>query len=413
MTDTVVEEKIVINSNQQKIENRQTLFEKAFCTVWIMVIAYMIIRPVTNNASLIRLIWIPSLIVLFLLSINRTMTWRLFIEIVIPTVIIMVSMLIQSGALNQEHILSAFCYINMFLVINMCSKTVPSKKTFDYIYYSNVFLSLLFAIYTFTPIAYRVHSDGRVWRSIYYVFDLGNSNLAAMSIFSFYCVLLINLSYRKRKAPIILLMIYDLYMIYGTNCRSVLITVIIVTLAFIFLGKRKLPRGVILIGTLIPALFVFIYLTLFNRFGGQGIIVFNKSLFSGRQENFLEYLGFLRNWWNILFGNFAEAGFQNAHNSIVSVLTSVGAIGLVCFYAFYLRTLGFINENESSAVRTISLICILGLFIQSSMEASYFLGGFPGVMFLSTFILLSNYKDDVSGNNEDSSLFDRIRRSRV
>ena len=108
MTDTVVEEKIVINSNQQKIENRQTLFEKAFCTVWIMVIAYMIIRPVTNNASLIRLIWIPSLIVLFLLSINRTMTWRLFIEIVIPTVIVMVSMLIQSGALNQEHILSAF-----------------------------------------------------------------------------------------------------------------------------------------------------------------------------------------------------------------------------------------------------------------------------------------------------------------
>ena len=130
----------------------------------------------------------------------------------------------------------------MFLVINMCSKTVPSKKTFDYIYYSNVFLSLLFAIYTFTPIAYRVHSDGRVWRSIYYVFDLGNSNLAAMSIFSFYCVLLINLSYRKRKAPIILLMIYDLYMIYGTNCRSVLITVIIVTLAFIFLGKENCPE---------------------------------------------------------------------------------------------------------------------------------------------------------------------------
>ena len=105
-------------------------------------------------------------------------------------------------------------------------------------------------------------------------------------------------------------------------------------------------------------------------------------------------------------------GFQNAHNSIVSVLTSVGAIGLVCFYAFYLRTLGFVNENESSAVRTISLICILGLFIQSSMEASYFLGGFPGVMFLSTFILLSNYKDDVIGGNEDSSSFDRIRRSR-
>ena len=413
MTDTFVEEQTVINSNQLEQENRQTLFERVFCVVWIMVVAYMIVRPATNNASLIRLIWIPSLIVLFLLSINRTMTWRLFLDIVIPLVIVMLSMFIQRNALDQDHVLAAFCYINNFLVINMCSKTIPSKKTFDFIFYSNVVLSLLFAMYTLTPIAHRVHSEGRVWSSIYFVFDLGNSNLAAMNIFSFYCVLLINLSYRKKKVPIIVLMIYDIYMIYGTNCRSVLITAFIVTVAYLFLGKRKLPKGVILIGTLLPALFIFIYLTLFNRFGGQGIVFLNKSLFSGRQDNFLEYLGYLRNWWNILFGNFAEASFQNAHNSIVSVLTSVGAIGLVCFYAFYWRTLRNINEDESSSIRTISLICILGLFIQSSMEASYFLGGFPGVMFLSSFILLSNYRDDAIGGYENSSSFDRIRRSRV
>ncbi len=374
-------------------ENVQTQFEKVFCAIWVMVIVYMIVRPVTNNALLIRLVWIPSVIVLFVVSVMRTITRQFFLELIIPIAIIFISMLTQKDAFDQAHLLAGFCYINMFFLVYKCKSIVPSKKTFDFIFAANMVLSALFAVYSFTSIAHRVHTNNIVWYSIYYAFDLGNSNLAAMNIFSFYCILLINLAYRKHKIPIIILMIFDLYMIYGTYCRSVLITAVIVTAAFFLLGRRKIPKAIIIISELVPVLFIFIYMWMYYIMGNQSIKILDKSLFSGRQNIFLEYLSYLSGWDKVLFGNFSEAAFQNAHNITVSVLATIGIVGLVAFYSFYIRVINEINDKETSSVRNISIICILGLFLQSSMEASLFLGGFPGIMFLSTFVMVSNYTD--------------------
>lgn len=378
---------------QTETDNHQTQFEKIFFFIWVMAVVYLIVGPVTNNYGLLRMIWIPSLIILFVSSLRETVKLSFLFEFVITVSIIGFSFLAQKGTINLEHMLSAFCYINAFLLIDNCKEIVPTKKTFDFIFYSAVALSLIFAVYTFTPIAYRVHTNGVIWYSIYYVFDLGNSNLAGIYIFFFYCVLLINLAYRKRKILIILIMIYDLYMIYGTHCRSALFTALFVTIAFFLVGRIKLPNVIIILGILIPAFFIIFYLHLYNSFGSQGVKVLDKSLFTGRQNIFLDFLGYLDSPIKVCFGNFEKAGLKNGHNIIVSVLSSLGIFGLSAFYLFYGRILCSINKKEKSSIRTMSIICIIGLFIMSSAEASLFLGGFPGVVFVSSFVLLSNFSD--------------------
>lgn len=368
-------------------------YESVFCGIWVMVVLYMILQPTTHNSALIRMIWIPSTLVLFVISVSRRITKGFFFEIMIPLIIILFSFIFQSGSLNQEHIIAAFCYINMFFVVYKCKGIVPQKRTFDFIFYCSVLLSLLFALYSVTPIAHRVHTRGIVWISTYYVFDLDNSNIAAMYIFSFYCILLINLGYRKYKVFIALIMAYDLYMIYGTRCRSVMITVVVITVLLFTLGRKRIPQAVIVLGVLSPVAFVLFYTWLYGKIGNQAIMIFDKSLFSGRQINYLEYLSYLDGWGKILFGNFLKAGFQNAHNIVVSVLASSGLFGLLAFFSFYIRLLTGLNKEANTAIRNICIVCVLGLFIQSSMEAGLFLGGFPGIMIITTFVLLSNYND--------------------
>ena len=392
-----------ISLDECNADNKQTEYEKSFCLIWLLVFLYMIIRPITNNATLIRIIWIPSLLLLFFVSFRTRITKRYFVEILTPILIIAFSIISQSGALDQDHLLAGFCYINMFVVLNASMNIKPQKKTFDYIFYISVALSFLFFFYTFTPIAHRVHTNDVVWESKYLVYDLGNSNLAAMFIFSFYCVLLINLAYRKKKVLIVLLMVADIYMMYGTNCRSVMVSVVLVTLSYFFVGKRKIPKLLLYICELFPVIFAVVYLILYNQMGTQSVYFMEKSLFSGRQDNFLGRIESIDSIDTLLFGNFAREALQNAHNIDISVLASLGIVGMISFHSFFFRTTTHIVNQEITAVRNMSIICILGFFIQSSMEAAFFLGGFPGVIFLSTFMMLSNYNDYSLKDHEKST----------
>ena len=376
----------------EKVE-KQSLFEIVFCMSWAAVVLYMFIWPVTYNETLMQLIWMPTIVVIVLASLPKRLSYRLMFTISIPSIILIVSIVAQDGSRNLTHCYSAFSYIGMLLLISACVKIRPVKRTFDFIFYSNVFLALLFTVYSFTPIANRVHSHGKIWQSAYFVFDLGNSNLAAMILFPFFCILIINLSYRKYRLPLFILAVYLFYLIYRTNCRSVIFSALLVVFAYIFVGRRKIPKLIVILATLFPTFFAVGYLVLFRHYDGEQIQIMDKSFFSGRQNVYMYYLNLVSNWWQALFGNFADAGLNNAHNIILSVFTSVGLVGLICFYSFYLYIIGDMNRKETTSIRTITIICILAMFVQASAEAACFLGGFPGIMSISSFVLISNYTD--------------------
>lgn len=121
-------------------------------------------------------------------------------------------------------------------------------------------------------------------------------------------------------------------------------------------------------------------------------MIMGKSLFSGRQGTFTDYLSLLRTNFQWIVGNLGEASFANAHNAPLAHLCSTGLLGTILFYGMMLKKTLACCENDNPVART-ALICILGLFIQSSGEASIFLGGFPGIEFVYVLFYLAGRKE--------------------
>lgn len=379
-------------NNKLKVRG-QDLYEVVFRFVWLMTAMYFLIRPILNNSSLTRAIWVPSILLIVIASLRTNLEKIEILSLVVTGVILLFSMISQEKANSEEHFLAAFCYLGMIVVLIKCSSIEPSKKTFDFIFYVCVFLSVLFIIYSFTSIAHSYELYGIKRVTSYFVFNLGNSNTASMFLYSFLCVLLINIPYRKHKWFIIFLIVWDLYLIYGTNSRSTLAATLIVIVACVFFSKKKLSKAVILICVFFPIIFAAIYLYMFYIAGYANFIIMDKTLFSGRQVGYIKYLSMLESTVNYLFGNFAESRFQNAENAPIAILSSIGMFGVVTFYSFFLHLLFKINTSSTTQMRNICIICILGIFVESSTEASFFLGGFPGIIMMSSFFLLGNYSD--------------------
>ena len=89
------EEKTFLDESSQK---EKTQFERVFCVIWVVVVMYMIVQPTTHSSFLTRLMWIPSLLVLFALSVNRNVAKRFFFEVAVPLVIVGFSFISQTGA---------------------------------------------------------------------------------------------------------------------------------------------------------------------------------------------------------------------------------------------------------------------------------------------------------------------------
>ncbi len=384
----------------QKIEmtnglriGKQDLYELIFRFVWLMTAVYFVVRPILNNSSLTRAIWLPSLLLIVLFSLRIHYRWIEFISLIVPGIILLFSVISQTNAKSEEHILAIFCYIGMIIVLMKCSNIIPSQKTFDFIFCLCVFLSVLFISYSFTSIAHTYESYGIGRVTPYLVFNLGNSNTASMFLYSFLCVLMINIPYRKHKWFLILLVAYDFFLIYGTNSRSTLAATLLVIIVCIFFSKKRISKWVICVCVFFPILFAVVYLYMFYVLGYVNFDFMDKTFFSGRQIGYLNYLAMMKSASHYLFGNFVESRFQNAENAPLAIFASIGIIGLVMFYTFFLHLLFQINENSTTRMKNICLICILGIFIESCTEASFFLGGFPGVIMMATFFLLGNYAD--------------------
>ena len=155
--------------------------------------------------------------------------------------------------------------------------------------------------------------------------------------------------------------------------------------------KIRIPKMIVALCFAFPILFVPMYLMLF-RSGYADLMIMGKSLFSGRQGTFTDYLSLLRTNFQWIVGNLGEASFANAHNAPLAHLCSTGLLGTILFYGMMLKKTLACCENDNPVART-ALICILGLFIQSSGEASIFLGGFPGIEFVYVLFYLAGRKE--------------------
>lgn len=376
-------------------KNRQNkLFDVAFVICLAFVFIYFIEYPILHDVSLNRLVWIPGLLMVLIsclaYKIDTKLDIRWFVAFFTLISIIIVGILATDKLTSFSHWFAGFAFILTMVSMRLFSMSNTSKLLFDFIYVFAVLLAVVFIIYCFTPIVNTAYFKGVMRRCDYYVFNLDNSNIAGMYLFGIFSILIINISVRKYRLLNIALCCAVFYMLFRTNSRACIVAAIIVAAAAILPKKSLVPKTLIVIAWLFPILFGSLYLFVYES-GFENVEILGKSLFSGRQEVFVAYLAKIKNGWHFLFGNYASASLQNAHNAPLTFYSSLGIVGAVITEIMLL--INAFRINLGSKISFMSLFAVLGLFIQSSAEAGMFLGGFPGIIFLLIFFLLANYQD--------------------
>ncbi len=301
--------------------------------------------------------------------------------------------LLTTDKLPAEGLLYAMvCYFLLFWMIALNNTFLINKHTVEVIYAFGIASGILFAAYSLMPFAYY-RDDNTISPMLTLYF--GNSNLTGIYIFAVVCILLVYMRTAKIKWPTGLLTVYLLYLLWKTGARTCIFAAMFVIggMIALILTKRKISGTFAAVCFALPILFVPAYLMLF-RSGAADTVILGKTLFTGRQVTYREYLALLENGVQWIVGNLCEAGLNNAHNAPLAHLCSTGLFGTVLFYGMMLKKILTCTENENPASQT-ALLCLIGMFMQSSGEASLFLGGFPGSVFVYIFFCLAGRSDEI------------------
>ena len=341
---------------------------------------FFLFIPLKNTGVIHYVIWFGVLATtgnIVLTIYNNGIPKKYFAIFMILLVVVVASLLTTDNEFVNGLLYAIFCYFSLYWVVALNDTFLKNKKSLDSIYRFGVCSGVLFSIYSLMPFAYyRDNNSISPTLTLYF----GNSNLTGIYIFATICIIMICIKNTKRKKMIGLLVIYLLYLLWMTGARTCMVAAIFVVVSSVLPVKFKIPKIIVWVCFLLPIMFVPVYLRLFEG-GYADLMLMGKNLFSGRQDTFRDYLSLLHNNVQWLIGNLGEAGFANAHNAPLAHVCSTGLIGAILFYGVLLKKTLESSVNNSIISRT-ALICILGIYIQSSGEASIFLGGFPGIEFV-------------------------------
>lgn len=358
---------------------------------------HLIEQPLISNRTISVFIMVAITLVLFfgvVANIGVMGSKDIFIFALLSIVVIF-SLLHTCEEFTVTLLKSIFCFFVTYMLIVVSSRSIMDKSTFDFIYFCTIFASILFLAYYFSPIAYlssEPNSKIKVMNG--FTANLSNPNYTGMVMLGLFYHLLINLQIRKNKFFILVLMTILLFLIYQTQSRACIISAVVVVIYYIFFkfknrqGERKVNSVLTFITMLIPVAFICVYLGLY--YGGASNIEFiGKPLFSGRELTYVQYLNNVKDFFQVLFGNLAKTQFNNAHNGPLSIFTSIGLIGLFLVYLLYIRSIS--SMNKGTIASSLCIVCILSVFIQSSVEAAFFVGGTTSIVEMGSLFLMASY----------------------
>lgn len=361
--------------------------------MFILTILYMIFLPPRINAVLypVRILAILNIALIGIVTIyhhkNRFRVGEILAFYVIIA-IIFCGFVAYNIVPNIDNILSVLSILCFLLLVSVSDCVIIDRSLVDFVYRCSVIMALVEIVYAQTDYAY--------WNGTkmyaYLLLGIENANLTAMFLFLIYALLVITMGGQKHKLLAMILEINLIWMIFQTNSRGVIIAVLF--LSIVASGRiRRIPRFAVLGGCIVPFIFVPFYLGLYQRLDNFEIL--GKSIFSGRQYNFTNYLSMVDTPMKQLFGNLGMNMFQNAHNGPLAIYTAIGLIGTVAFYYILIKRLVKASERASS-MGNVAIVAILSCFLHSCGEAALFLGGFPGIVFMFAMFVFTHTPVELS-----------------
>lgn len=148
----------------------------------------------------------------------------------------------------------------------------------------------------------------------------------------------------------------------------------------------NIRKSWIVIGLMIPIVFLFLYSYLYENNYFSDLVIMGKEFYSGREGYFIEVLNDLKNY--LFFGNFGNYHLTNTHNGPLSVLASLGISGIVLLYTYLYNSMKILLNFQSKTSK-MAIMSILILLAQSSSEAAILVGGANFTVPIATLFLIA------------------------
>jgi len=347
-----------------------SVMSNAFSTIYIGPFAYI--------AAYTYHIVIPILFFIALVdSLKDGVNIKKALLIFLMIVIIFLAILNSGSSYDKRSaFVSTFCFFEMLFIIFIMSRIKLSRKLINAIFIANVIIALIYIVQSNFDFAFFYIGSGRI---ISFGF---NSNFAGMLLMINSAILLIAFFFYKNrtiKAVLILLFIYTVYLIFMTDSRTSIFTIGILIFLSVLKKKVKITKPIIVLVTLLPVIFPFIYLKMASIPYFQSINLFEKGFISGRDIMYNSFFNNISEW--IWLGNFSFI-FSNAHNGPLAIALTIGVFGFVIYYLYLwsvlfsiLKTISKSKAKTKSKASTIAFISILTLFVHACAEAAFFTSG--------------------------------------
>lgn len=187
-----------------------------------------------------------------------------------------------------------------------------------------------------------------------------------------------------------------LYLIMLTECRTAFLLGLI-ALIYAIIPKFKAGKVFALICTFSPLVFAFVYLYAYKNGWFYSTEIFGKEIFSGREEMYTDMMSNIS-----MFGNYAAVKLGGLNVSM-SVLSTLGIVGIVLFYVYYtgFMTDRFIQIESRSEKKNLGLVCMGLLMFHGCTETILFVGGnvYAGMIgCILVLINMNNQERKLKGN---------------
>lgn len=397
--------------NQKDRKQGSSLMAKAFEVCYFLTLTANLIIYIAQPYDISILVMIASRcfmlsnLLAFIFAVFSSMTQYIpyktnqIITIAFMIGFSIVSFLLSGSGGIYLYIIRLWCYLALPIYFLYIDYLKPNKTMINFTFVIFFLISINFILLSFTKYRYAGYENFIGTKSAWLTLGYDNPNQTGMYLLITLIILYCAWNYYTKKILKALILIDILYMgklLFETSSRTCILVGILITAAvllktgeFILYKKRYTVSLFTVTGCLLlPTAFLFLYPYLYNN----GLIRFfeigGKTDFSSRSIIFSQVLSDLKG--HFLFGDFSTYLLQNTHNGILSVLSSLGIVGLIAFYIYYFRAYFNMIENglRSRAAYT-AFIGLLGVFIHASAEGALITGGSMYAGTLSVLIFLA------------------------
>lgn len=370
--------------------------------ILLCLIAYFISR-FTPSALIRHIITLLGFLFVSYCVFEKVITSRINkinIVLAIALAAVLVCGILASSDINLDLVYRAVAFYVLLLLFLIPETNLTLSVSPRLINLSMLAITIISIALSVSSVAYLSES-GRSFSAL--TLGMTNPNLTGMILAGCIDLLVITLMRSKNKVLTVLSILSLSYLLWKTDARSSIVAIAATLVYASLFSRKRIPQFVQLLAFLTPIIAVPLYLWAEKFF--LGTVFLGKPLFSGREVVFATALSRLDSPAHYLFGALNEQRFDNAHNSFLTIYTSIGFVGALLSEYLIGSSVLRLGIKQDSMTSRMALLSLLFIFVQSSAEAGFLSGVFPTVAFLYFLILFAGNSSTTGECLEQESLY--------